>query len=213
MHVSDHGLDTPPAQVGVDRSVTSRQRGRAQPVSSDEGPVARARGARSKSARRKCRSSPLHQSLRCVKRHFTLQSKYSFHFSYFSENAIQADIEKSADVSKSGGWAEVKRRARSTEQRVERALTIANIASRECEDPQFNERVQQAVRGCRKRENVHGSVNHRRFMFHLFSLEMSSFQEKIKDAAEKDANQDTSSWKKAEEEVSICYKLKVISNL
>ena len=50
-------------------------------------------------------------------------------------------------------------------------------------------------------------------MFHLFSLEMSSFQEKIKDAAEKDANQDTSSLKKAEEEVRICYKLKVISNL
>ena len=91
-----------------------------------------------------------------------------------SENAIQADIERSADISKSGGWAEVQRRARSTEQRVERALAIAKISSRECEDPQFNERVQQAVRACRKREDIRDRTTHTKFTSTHYTANVSS---------------------------------------
>ena len=73
-------------------------------------------------------------------------------FVSFLETGIERDLQELGEAMKGSDVAEVEKRSKRVELRLERALTIASIASRDCEDPKFSERVQQAVKNCRKRE-------------------------------------------------------------
>ena len=73
-------------------------------------------------------------------------------FVSFLETGIERELQELGEAMKGSDEAEVEKRSKHVELRLERALTIASIASRDCEDPKFSERVQQAVKNCRKRE-------------------------------------------------------------